>query len=46
METCRRQEEGRDARLAWLRNELSRRSQMEIVEFQLRLDQVTRQTFH
>ncbi|MFF8883858.1 DUF4240 domain-containing protein [Streptomyces flaveolus] len=46
METCRRQAEGRDARLAWMRNELSRRSQMEIVEFQLRLDQVTRQTFH
>ncbi|MFD8573384.1 DUF4240 domain-containing protein [Streptomyces sp. NPDC059639] len=46
METCRRQAEGRDARLAWLRDELSRRSQMEIVEFQLRLDQVTRQAFH
>ncbi|MFG3530121.1 DUF4240 domain-containing protein [Streptomyces sp. NPDC047917] len=46
METCRRESEGRDARLAWLRDELSRRSQMEIVEFQLRLDQVTRQTFH
>ncbi|MEU6873465.1 DUF4240 domain-containing protein [Streptomyces sp. NPDC086796] len=45
METCRRQSEGRDARLAWLRNELSRRSQMEIVEFQLRLDEATRQTF-
>ncbi|MFE6887965.1 DUF4240 domain-containing protein [Streptomyces sp. NPDC057694] len=46
VETCRRQAEGRDARLAWLRDELSRRSQMEIVEFQLRLDQVTRQAFH
>ncbi|MFE3144403.1 DUF4240 domain-containing protein [Streptomyces scopuliridis] len=46
METCRRQAEGRDARLAWLRAELSRRSQVEIVEFQLCLDQVTRQTFH
>ncbi|MFJ4884162.1 DUF4240 domain-containing protein [Streptomyces sp. NPDC088731] len=45
VETCRRQSEGRDARLAWLRNELSRRSQMEIVEFQLRLDEATRQTF-
>ncbi|MFD4613113.1 DUF4240 domain-containing protein [Streptomyces sp. NPDC058451] len=46
MEACRQQSEGRDARLAWLRNELSRRSQVEIVEFQLCLDQVTRQTFH
>ncbi|MGW2512313.1 DUF4240 domain-containing protein [Streptomyces scopuliridis] len=46
METCRRQAEGRDARLAWLRAELSRRSQVEIVEFQLCLDQVTRQAFH
>ncbi|MFK0111613.1 DUF4240 domain-containing protein [Streptomyces sp. NPDC091217] len=46
METCRRQSEGRDARLAWLRNELSRRPQVEIVEFQLCLDRVTRQTFH
>ncbi|MFE2037714.1 DUF4240 domain-containing protein [Streptomyces scopuliridis] len=46
METCRRQAEGRDARLVWLRAELSRRSQVEIVEFQLCLDQVTRQAFH
>ncbi|MER6194255.1 DUF4240 domain-containing protein [Streptomyces cyaneofuscatus] len=46
METCRRQSESRDARLAWLRDELSSRSQVEIVEFQLRLDQVTRQAFH
>ncbi|MFF8534376.1 DUF4240 domain-containing protein [Streptomyces sp. NPDC015532] len=46
METCRRQAEGRDARLAWLRADLSRRPQLEIVDFQLCLDRVTRQAFH
>ncbi|MFF8592857.1 DUF4240 domain-containing protein [Streptomyces sp. NPDC015220] len=45
METCRRQTESRDARLTWLREDLSRRPLEEIVEFQMCLDQVTRQAF-
>ncbi|MFJ3310507.1 DUF4240 domain-containing protein [Streptomyces sp. NPDC086549] len=45
VETCRRQAEGRDARLAWLRSDLSCRPLAEIVEFQMCLDQVTRQAF-
>ncbi|MEY9835637.1 DUF4240 domain-containing protein [Streptacidiphilus sp. EB103A] len=45
IELCRRQAKGRNARLAWLRTDLSRRTQEEIVEFQLCLDQLTRQAF-
>ncbi|MEV4875885.1 DUF4240 domain-containing protein [Streptomyces cyaneofuscatus] len=43
VETCRRQAESRNARLAWFRSDLSRRPLEEIVEFQMCLDQVTRQ---
>lgn len=45
VETCRRQADGRDARLALLRSDLSCRPLAEIVEFQMCLDQVTRQAF-
>ncbi|WDN56113.1 DUF4240 domain-containing protein [Streptomyces clavuligerus] len=45
VETCRRQADGRDARLEWLRSDLSRRPLAEIVEFQMCLDQVTHQAF-
>ncbi|MEU9321800.1 DUF4240 domain-containing protein [Streptomyces sp. NPDC048295] len=45
VETCRRQTGGRDARLAWIREDLSLRSLEEIVEFQMCLDQVTHQAF-
>lgn len=45
MEACRRQAAGREARLAWLQAELSRRPPAEIVEFHLCLEQVAGQTF-
>ncbi|MFJ4809536.1 DUF4240 domain-containing protein [Streptomyces longwoodensis] len=45
VETCRLLVESREMRLAWLRDDLSRRSPEEIVEFQICLDQVTRQAF-
>ena len=45
VERCRRQAEGKDARLAWLRSYLSRRPLTEIVAFQVCLDQATRQAF-
>jgi hypothetical protein len=45
IEECRRQGRGRDGRLAWLRDELSRRSLAEVVQFQVRLDEVTHEAF-
>jgi hypothetical protein len=45
IEECRRQTRGRDERLAWLRDELSRRPLTEIVQFQVRLDEVTYEAF-
>ncbi|MEU2021284.1 DUF4240 domain-containing protein [Streptomyces sp. NPDC016469] len=45
VEMCRRQADGRGARLACLRSDLSRRPLAEIVEFQMCLDQVTHQAF-
>ncbi|MEU3296696.1 DUF4240 domain-containing protein [Streptomyces longwoodensis] len=45
VETCRRLAEGREVRLALLRDDLSRRPPEEIVEFQICLDQVTHQAF-
>ncbi|WP_406124944.1 DUF4240 domain-containing protein [Streptomyces sp. NBC_00989] len=41
VEECRRQTRGRDERLTWLRDELSRRPLTEIVRFQVCLDEVT-----
>ncbi|WP_405972688.1 DUF4240 domain-containing protein [Streptomyces sp. NBC_00988] len=41
VEACRRQARGRDGRLTWLRDELSRRPLTEIVGFQVCLDEVT-----
>ncbi|WP_323137229.1 DUF4240 domain-containing protein [Streptomyces sp. NBC_01764] len=45
IEECRRQTRDRDERLAWLRDELSRRPLTEIVQFQVRLDEVTHEAF-
>ncbi|MET7744785.1 DUF4240 domain-containing protein [Streptomyces sp. NPDC005385] len=45
VEECRQQARGRDERLAWLRDELSRRPLTEIVQFQVRLDEVTLEVF-
>ncbi|MFD4284453.1 DUF4240 domain-containing protein [Streptomyces albidoflavus] len=45
IEECRRQARGRDERLAWLRDELSQRPLTEIVQFQVRLDEVTHEAF-
>ncbi|WP_046499027.1 DUF4240 domain-containing protein [Streptomyces odonnellii] len=45
IEECRRQAQGRDERLAWLRGELSRRPLAEVVQFQVRLDEVTDEAF-
>ena len=45
IEECRRQARGQDERLAWLRGELSRRSPAEVVQFQVRLDEVTHEAF-
>lgn len=45
IEECRRQAQGRDERLAWLRGELSRKPLPEVVQFQVRLDEVTHAAF-
>jgi len=45
IEECRRQARGREERLAWLREELACESLREIVQFQVCLDQVTRDAF-
>ncbi|GGK18588.1 hypothetical protein GCM10011583_58050 [Streptomyces camponoticapitis] len=45
IEECRRQAQGRDERLAWLRGALSQRSLAEVVRFQVRLDEVTHEAF-
>ncbi|MFF4574142.1 DUF4240 domain-containing protein [Streptomyces sp. NPDC001410] len=45
IEECRRQARGPDERLAWLRGELLRRSLAEVVQFQVRLDEVTHEAF-
>jgi len=45
IEECWRQTRGRDERLVWLRGELSRRAIPEVVQFQVRLDEVTREAF-
>jgi hypothetical protein len=45
IEECRGQTRGRDERLTWLRDELSRRPLTEIVQFQVRLDEVTHEAF-
>ncbi|MFJ9822713.1 DUF4240 domain-containing protein [Streptomyces sp. NPDC101151] len=45
IEECRRQAQGPDERLAWLRGELSRKSLVEVVQFQVRLDEVTQEAF-
>ncbi|MDQ0775618.1 hypothetical protein QF026_004084 [Streptomyces aurantiacus] len=45
IEECRSQAEGPDERLAWLRGALSRRSLAEVVQFQVRLDEVTHEAF-
>ncbi|WP_225446889.1 DUF4240 domain-containing protein [Streptacidiphilus sp. PB12-B1b] len=43
MEACRRQAQGRQARLAWLQADLSRRPLPEIIGFQLCLEQLAAQ---
>ncbi|GGM03914.1 hypothetical protein GCM10010129_54330 [Streptomyces fumigatiscleroticus] len=45
IEECRRQAQSPDERLAWLRGELSRRPLTEVVQFQVRLDEVTHEAF-
>lgn len=45
IEECRRQAQGPDERLAWLRGALARRSLAEVVQFQVRLDGVTHEAF-
>ncbi|MFJ8282263.1 DUF4240 domain-containing protein [Streptomyces griseoviridis] len=45
IEECRRQAQGPDERLAWLRGALVRRSLAEVVRFQARLDEVTHEAF-
>ncbi|MFJ7413645.1 DUF4240 domain-containing protein [Streptomyces sp. NPDC098077] len=45
VEECRRQTRGRDERLTWLRDALSRRPLTETVHFQVRLDEVTNEAF-
>ncbi|MGW8327973.1 DUF4240 domain-containing protein [Streptomyces sp. NPDC055897] len=45
IEECRRQTRGRDERLTWLLDELSRRPLTEIVQLQVRLDEVTHEAF-
>ncbi|MFF7454434.1 DUF4240 domain-containing protein [Kitasatospora sp. NPDC008115] len=45
IEECRRQVEGPEERLTWLRGELCRRSPAEAVQFQERLDEVRREAF-
>jgi len=45
MEACRRQAVGKEARLVWLQDDLSRRPPAEIVEFHMRLEQVACQAF-
>jgi hypothetical protein len=45
IEECRRRARGREERLAWLREELARDPLREIVQFQVCLDQVTRDAF-
>ncbi len=45
IEECRRQAQGPDERLAWLRGALTRRSLAEVVQFQVRLDEVTHEAF-
>ncbi|MFS4091361.1 DUF4240 domain-containing protein [Streptomyces sp. AF1A] len=45
IEECRRRARGRDGRLAWLSDELSRRSLDEVVQFQVRLDEATHEAF-
>ncbi|MFE2585102.1 DUF4240 domain-containing protein [Streptomyces sp. NPDC059378] len=45
IEECRHQAQSPDERLAWLRDELSRRSSAEVVQFQVRLDEETHRAF-
>jgi hypothetical protein len=45
IEQCRQQARGRDDRLAWPREELTRRGSGEAVQFQLHLDRVTEEAF-
>ncbi|WP_030382505.1 MULTISPECIES: DUF4240 domain-containing protein [unclassified Streptomyces] len=45
IEECRRQAQGPEERLAWLRGALARRSPAEVVQFQVRLDEVTHEAF-
>ncbi|MEV4333328.1 DUF4240 domain-containing protein [Streptomyces sp. NPDC049597] len=45
IEQCRQQALGRDDRLAWLREELTRRGPGEAVQFQLHLDRVIEEAF-
>ncbi|MEU3933909.1 DUF4240 domain-containing protein [Streptomyces sp. NPDC029044] len=45
IEECRRQAQGPDERLAWLRGALARRPLAEVVQFQVRLDEVTHEAF-
>ncbi|GGT39139.1 DUF4240 domain-containing protein [Streptomyces chromofuscus] len=45
IEECRRQAQGPDERLAWLRGALARRSLAEVVQFQVRLDEVMHEAF-
>ncbi|MEV7432584.1 DUF4240 domain-containing protein [Streptomyces griseoviridis] len=45
IEECRRQAQGPDERLAWLRGALARRSLAEVVRFQVRLDEVAHEAF-
>ncbi|MFF4354235.1 DUF4240 domain-containing protein [Streptomyces sp. NPDC001530] len=45
IEQCRRHSRSQDERLAWLRDQLSRRPPAEAVRFQVCLDQVTHEAF-
>ncbi|MFJ8629196.1 DUF4240 domain-containing protein [Streptomyces sp. NPDC093568] len=45
IEECRRRAQGPDERLAWLRSALSRRALADVVQFQVRLDEVTHEAF-
>jgi hypothetical protein len=45
IEECRRQAHGPDERLVWLCGALSRRPVAEVVQFQVRLDEVTHEAF-
>ncbi|MFB7272691.1 DUF4240 domain-containing protein [Streptomyces sp. NPDC056244] len=43
IEECRRQSQSCGERATWLRDELSRKSVTEIVQFQVRLDEATQE---